>query len=81
MSDAAEREGGDGDGVTLVSAEAKGGFSLDSVEEADVVAAGAGHDDGVATLPHLWLGDIDAGSPLGPGGGAVVLGWAAGGGL
>lgn len=81
MSDSGDGEGGDGDGVTLVSAEAKGGFSLDSVEEADVVAAGAGHDDGVATLPEEGLGDVDGRSPLGPGGGAVVLGWATGGGL
>lgn len=46
-----------------------------------MVAAGAGHDDGVATLPEQWLGDVDAGAPFSPGGGAVMFRRAAGGGL
>ena len=46
-----------------------------------MVAAGAGHDDGVATLPEEGLGDVDAGAPFGPGGGAVVRRREAGGGF
>jgi len=81
VSDSGEGEGGDGDGVTLIAAEAVGCLTLDPVEEADVVAAGAGHDDGVATLPQQWLGYVDAGAPFSPGGGAVMFRGAAGGGL
>jgi len=46
-----------------------------------VVAAGAGHDDGVTTLPEEGLGDVDGATPFSPGGGAVVLRGTAGGGL
>ena len=81
MSDSGEGKGGDGDGVGLVATEAVSGLTLDPVKKADVVAAGTGHDDGVATLPEQGLGDVDRGAPFGPGGGAVVLRGAAGGGL
>ncbi len=81
VGDAGNIECGDGDGVALVAAKAVGGFADDAVEQADVVSAGAGHDDGVALLPGLGFGDIDGLAPLCPAGGAVVLRRAACGGL
>lgn len=81
MLDADEGKGGDGDGVALVAAEAVGCAAIDAVEEADVIAAWTGHDDGVATLPEEGLGEIDGPAPGGPADGAVVLWRAAGGGF
>lgn len=59
VGDAGDGEGGDGDGVGLIAAKAEGFVAFDAVEETDVVAAGAGHDDGVTALPEEGLGEID----------------------
>jgi len=74
VGDSCDGEGRDADGVALVAAEAPDASAVEVMEEADVIAAWAGHDDGVALLPVLGALEADGLPPGGPGSGTEVVG-------